>query len=148
MNPVITASLLYRGLAEDLEEGQQVEEIFTSTSQVPKEAIEEFVSWVIGLGAGAIAALSLNEIPRDVDPDRDFDIILKEMLSLDVKIDSTLLPALRVALVRSSSYKIVASILDKTSGQKVRDAFYVLALSSFHTENPRPLLSEDLEGYF
>lgn len=148
MSTVISATFSYGGISDFPGSAYGEDAQFFSQSQNSGEAIEEFVSWVIGVGAGAVAALTLNEITDEIDPDRDLDFLLDQFLSLEVKIKIELMADLKLALRRSPSYALVESVLDGSSGKKIRDEFFVLALSCIDTENPGPLLSEDLESFF
>lgn len=148
MNSLINATFSYGGISDFPGSAYGEDAKFSSQATDVSEAINEFVSWLIGVGAGAVAALTLNEITNEIDPDRDLDFLLEQFLSLEVEIDEKYLPDLKAALGRSPSYALVSSILDGSSGKKTRDDFFVLALSCIDTENPGPLFSDHLEDFF
>lgn len=148
MSNVISATFSYGGVSDFPGSAYGEDAKFASQSTNSSEAIQEFVSWVIGVGAGAVAALTLNEITNEIDPDRVLDFLLDQFLSLEVQIEAGLVPELKAALRRSTSYALVESVLDGSSGKTIHDEYFALALSCIDKENPGPLLVENLKQFF
>lgn len=149
-NPVksiISAKFSYGGVSDYPGSGFNETRSFRSESADESQAIGEFVDWVINVGAGVTAAITINPIPSALDPNGVLEFLLDQFLSFKITAKTSTVESAREELIRSAGYRLVLTIINGGAPQSLSDSFMDLATRCADEENPGPLLTEQISEY-
>jgi hypothetical protein len=147
MKHLISAKFSYGGVSDYPGSSFEGKYSFKSESENPSEAVMEFVDWVISKGAGVTAAISLNNIASEVDPDGEIEYLLDQFLSFRLSAKPEITAVVMQDLHRSGAYKLAHSVITGNARPEVITQFMALVRSCIENENPGPLLTEQVSDY-